>query len=85
MTDHEGGTFVFADIAGYTALTEAHGDADAAELAGTFCREMSQAARYPIDLCTANIEAVMVKLLAEPQLVGAALIEGEVDDGPLRP
>ena len=23
------GTFVFADIAGYTALTEAHGDADA--------------------------------------------------------
>jgi class 3 adenylate cyclase len=45
MTEHEGGTFVFADIAGYTALTEAHGDADAAELAGTFCREMSQAAR----------------------------------------
>jgi adenylate cyclase len=45
MTDHEGGTFVFADIAGYTALTEAHGDADAAELAGTFCREMFRAAR----------------------------------------
>jgi adenylate cyclase len=39
------GTFVFADIAGYTALTEAHGDADAAELAATFCREISEVAR----------------------------------------
>jgi adenylate cyclase len=38
------GTFVFADIAGYTALTEAHGDADAAELAATFCREISEVA-----------------------------------------
>jgi adenylate cyclase len=39
------GTFVFADIAGYTALTEAHGDADAADLAATFCREISEVAR----------------------------------------
>jgi len=38
------GTFLFADIAGYTALTEAHGDADAAELAGDFCRAMSEVA-----------------------------------------
>jgi adenylate cyclase len=45
VTEHEPGTFVFADIAGYTALTEAHGDADAAELAATFCREMSEVAR----------------------------------------
>jgi adenylate cyclase len=35
------GTFLFADIAGYTALTEAHGDADATELATSFCRELS--------------------------------------------
>jgi adenylate cyclase len=42
MTATEHGTFVFADIAGYTALTEAHGDADAAELAATFCSEMSE-------------------------------------------
>jgi class 3 adenylate cyclase len=33
----DGGTFVFANIAGYAALTEAHGDADAADLAATFC------------------------------------------------
>lgn len=31
-------TFVFADIAGFTALTEAHGDEEAAALVGDFCR-----------------------------------------------
>src|SRR2546426_63601 len=30
-------TFLFADLAGYTALTEAMGDQDAADLAGEFC------------------------------------------------
>lgn len=30
-------TFVFADIAGFTALTEAHGDEDAAALVAGFC------------------------------------------------
>jgi class 3 adenylate cyclase len=30
-------TFLFADLAGFTALTEAMGDQDAAELAGEFC------------------------------------------------
>lgn len=29
-------TFLFADLAGFTALTEAHGDEDAADLAGEF-------------------------------------------------
>src|SRR5689334_17458689 len=29
-------TFLFADIAGFTALTEAHGDEEAAELVGHF-------------------------------------------------
>jgi class 3 adenylate cyclase/YHS domain-containing protein len=31
-------TFVFADIAGFTALTEAHGDEEAATLVADFCR-----------------------------------------------
>jgi adenylate cyclase len=31
-------TFLFADIAGFTALTEAHGDQQAAELVAEFCR-----------------------------------------------
>ena len=30
-------TFLFADLAGFTALTEAHGDEQAADLAGDFC------------------------------------------------
>src|SRR3954467_10164938 len=33
----EPATFVFADIAGFTALTEAHGDEQAAELVAEFC------------------------------------------------
>ena len=33
-------TFVFADLAGYTALTEAHGDERAADVAATFCEEL---------------------------------------------
>jgi adenylate cyclase len=42
--DAEASTFLFADIAGYTALTEAHGDEDAAELARSFCQAVSRIA-----------------------------------------
>ncbi|HEX8083022.1 MAG TPA: adenylate/guanylate cyclase domain-containing protein [Solirubrobacteraceae bacterium] len=34
-------TFVFADIAGFTALTEAHGDEEAAALVRQFCRAVA--------------------------------------------
>lgn len=37
-------TFVFADLAGFTALTEAHGDERAAELATGFCSRMREVA-----------------------------------------
>jgi adenylate cyclase len=33
----EAATFLFADIAGFTALTEAHGDQEAATLVADFC------------------------------------------------
>lgn len=33
-------TFVFTDLAGYTALTEAHGDERAADVAASFCGEV---------------------------------------------
>ncbi|MBJ7518501.1 MAG: hypothetical protein JHC84_02295 [Solirubrobacteraceae bacterium] len=36
-------TFVFADLAGYTALTDIHGDEMAADLAGQFCRDVGAA------------------------------------------
>jgi adenylate cyclase len=32
-------TFLFADLAGFSALTEAHGDEHAADLVGAFCEE----------------------------------------------
>jgi adenylate cyclase len=31
-------TFIFADLAGFTAMTEAHGDEEAADLVAEFCR-----------------------------------------------
>jgi adenylate cyclase len=64
VSSHErtDGTFVFADIAGYTALTEAHGDADAAELAATFCGEISRIARASGGEVIKSIgDAVMVR------------------------
>lgn len=36
-------TFVFADLAGYTALTDVHGDVMAADLAEQFCRAVGAA------------------------------------------
>jgi adenylate cyclase len=36
-TDVTSATFLFADIAGFTALTEAHGDEEAANLVADFC------------------------------------------------
>lgn len=36
----EDATFLFADLAGYTALTEAHGDERAADLAEAFCERV---------------------------------------------
>jgi adenylate cyclase len=36
-TEPDPATFLFADIAGFTALTEAHGDREAADLVSEFC------------------------------------------------
>ncbi len=36
MTEGQAHTFLFADLAGFTALTEAHGDEEAADLAAEF-------------------------------------------------
>ncbi|MTD46326.1 hypothetical protein GKE82_19045 [Conexibacter sp. W3-3-2] len=35
-------TFIFADLAGFTAMTEVHGDAVAAEVAAAFCAELNR-------------------------------------------
>lgn len=41
MSGPTSATFVFADIAGFTALTEAHGDQEAAALVRDFCRTVN--------------------------------------------
>jgi len=45
MARHPAPTFVFADLVGYTALTEAHGDEAAARLAREFRRTISRLCR----------------------------------------
>jgi adenylate cyclase len=72
--DPTDGTFVFADIAGYTALTEAHGDADAADLAATFCGELSLVARAGGGEVIKTIgDAVMVRHGDPAEAVGLGL------------
>jgi adenylate cyclase len=73
-TGPDSGTFVFADIAGYTALTEAHGDADAAELAATFCREISDVAEATGGEVIKTIgDAVMVRHAVPSEAVALGL------------
>ena len=68
-------TFVFADIAGYTALTEAHGDADAADLAATFCGEMAELARFRGGEVIKTIgDAVMVRHCDPSEAIALGLI-----------
>jgi adenylate cyclase len=70
----DSGTFLFADIAGYTALTEAHGDADAAELAANFCRAMSEVAKASGGEVIKTIgDAVMVRHHDPTEAVGLGL------------
>ena len=45
MLRHPAPTFLFADLAGYTAFTERHGDAAAADLARSFRRAMCALSR----------------------------------------
>jgi adenylate cyclase len=42
MTASEQHTFLFADLAGYTAMTEAHGDEMAADAVTEFCRDVRE-------------------------------------------
>lgn len=67
-------TFLFADIAGYTALTEAHGDEDAAELARDFCRAVTElvSAEHGHVIKTIG-DAVMVRHSEPAQAIGIGL------------
>jgi adenylate cyclase len=55
-------TFLFADLAGYTALTEAHGDELAADVAAEFSREVRQVLEvHAADLVKSIGDAVMIR------------------------
>jgi class 3 adenylate cyclase/YHS domain-containing protein len=56
-------TFVFADIAGFTALTEAHGDEEAATLVDRFCNEVAEVLpRYGGSQVKSIGDAVMLRV-----------------------
>ncbi|HMR81307.1 MAG TPA: YHS domain-containing protein, partial [Polyangiaceae bacterium] len=62
--------FVFADLSGYTALTEAHGDLDAATVAGRFA-EGAQQALLP--------GSQLVKTVGDELMIATDTVETAVD------
>ena len=72
-------TFVLADLAGYTALTEAHGDERAADVAAEFCREVrSLLGDYDADEVKSIGDALLLHLEDPAKAVHlAARIAGE--------
>lgn len=56
-------TFLFADIAGFTALTEAHGDEEAVTLVDQFCNEVAEVLpRYDAQQVKSIGDAVMLRV-----------------------
>jgi len=67
-------TFVFADLAGFTALTEVHGDDEAADLVGAFCAAIEPLlAVHDTDQIKVIGDAVMLRAPTAEQGVGVAL------------
>jgi adenylate cyclase len=70
---HAGATFVFADIAGFTALTEAHGDEQAAALVADFC----EAVRAKLPAGAAHVktigDAIMLRVPDPSEAIRLAL------------
>lgn len=75
----ETATFVVADLAGYTALTEAHGDVRAAQEAGAFCDGVRELlGEYGAEEVNAVGDALIVRALDPVQAVHlAARIAGD--------
>lgn len=67
-------TFVFADLAGFTALTETHGDDTAADVAGEFCEQVRQLLpRYGAEAVKTIGDAIMVRCEDAGEAVALAL------------
>lgn len=73
-------TFLFADLAGFTALTEAHGDERAAALATEFCVRMrSRAAEFGAEVVKTIGDAAMIRCETASAAVelGLSILESE--------
>ena len=76
-------TFLFADLAGFTALTEAHGDEEAAALAGEFVKAVDAALPEGAETVKTIGDAVMVQVSDPRSAVALGLaIVSEVGGGP---
>ena len=72
--DSANSAFLFADLAGFTALTEAHGDAEATQIAGDFAaRVRSVLPEYDGELVKTIGDAVMVRLDSPDRAVALGL------------
>jgi adenylate cyclase len=70
VTSTSEATFLFADIAGFTALTEAHGDEQAATLAADFC----DAVKAELPACDgAHVKSIGDALMLRIPDAGAAI------------
>ncbi len=73
-------TFLFADLAGFTALTEAHGDERAAELATEFCKRMGRlAAEFGGEITKTIGDAAMIRCGSASAAIelGLRIVESE--------
>jgi class 3 adenylate cyclase len=76
--ESDGSTFVFADLAGFTALTEAHGDEEAAEHATRFCERVRELLpRHRAEEVKTIGDAVMVRVddPADAICLGLAIVD----------
>jgi adenylate cyclase len=72
MTD-TAATFLFADLAGFTALTEAHGDEEAADLVAVFCRDVRSVVGDSGSVVKSIGDAVMVRFPRAEDAIRAGL------------
>jgi adenylate cyclase len=67
-------TFLFADIAGFTALTEAHGDEQAAVLVADFCAAVrAELGRYGATQVKTIGDALLLRIPEPAQAIGLGL------------